>query len=237
VWSQLRFPFAGSPERESPAMRRMPPRRRHLVTSLAEDGQPLIPAERLRLGGGGAAPAPEAKRPRKCSPMSRARTINVGKLPRSVKLGADSYELWERDHLAARPKHRGECESGPRPCPWMSCRFHTALDVDEENGSIKEVFPDFRILEEPDGDGLERLQAHVGTCALDIVADHDDGTGGIGGLVQLYQLASAGKPLGQTNGMTIEETGKAFGLSIERVRQIGSQAMQDVRITLRRWER
>ncbi len=36
-----------------------------------------------------------------------------------------------------RPKTRGECASGPRPCPWVSCRHHLYLDVDK-NGSVIE---------------------------------------------------------------------------------------------------
>jgi len=28
-----------------------------------------------------------------------------------------------------RPRTRGECVDGPRPCPWVSCRHHLALEV------------------------------------------------------------------------------------------------------------
>ena len=27
------------------------------------------------------------------------------------------------------PRTRGECADGPRPCPWVRCRHHLALDV------------------------------------------------------------------------------------------------------------
>ena len=55
-----------------------------------------------------------------------------------------------------RPRTRGECADGPRPCPWVSCRHHLYLDVVGENGSIKRNFPD-----------LEPWQmAH--TCSLDV---------------------------------------------------------------------
>jgi hypothetical protein len=31
---------------------------------------------------------------------------------------------------------------GRLACPWASCRYHLALDIDPDNGSIKENFPD-----------------------------------------------------------------------------------------------
>lgn len=36
-----------------------------------------------------------------------------------------------------RPKKRGDCVDGLRPCPWVSCRFHNYLDIDEMSGSLK----------------------------------------------------------------------------------------------------
>ena len=185
-----------------------------------------------------AAPPPAApeKRTRKCSPFPRARTVNVNKLPRRQIGDAYTLTFWDAEVEAERPRFRSQCGAGPRPCPWLLCRHHTAIVVDEETGSIKEVFPHLKILENP-GEGLVKLEALRGTCSLDIVERHDDGTGGIGGLVALYQAALAGKPLGQTPGMTIDEVGKSMNLSIERIRQLGSQAMQEVRVKLRRLER
>lgn len=56
----------------------------------------------------------------------------------------------------ARPKSRGDCADGPRPCPWVSCKFHLYLDVNPETGSIKLNFPDLEVWEMAD------------TCALDV---------------------------------------------------------------------
>lgn len=58
-----------------------------------------------------------------------------------------------------RPRTRGECKDGLRPCPWAACRHHLALDVNPDNGSIRalrtEVLAgDFSHLPE--------------TCALDV---------------------------------------------------------------------
>lgn len=40
------------------------------------------------------------------------------------------------------PASRSECRGGMRPCPFVSCRFHLYLDVNESTGSIKLNFPD-----------------------------------------------------------------------------------------------
>lgn len=31
--------------------------------------------------------------------------------------------------INGRPRTRAECCDGPRPCPWVACRYHLALDV------------------------------------------------------------------------------------------------------------
>jgi hypothetical protein len=55
------------------------------------------------------------------------------------------------------PATRAECEDGPRPCPYVSCKHHLYLDVNK-SGSIKMNFPEI----EP-GEMLE-------SCALDVAA-------------------------------------------------------------------
>lgn len=55
-----------------------------------------------------------------------------------------------------RPKTRGDCAEVPRPCPFVSCRHHLYLDVNDETGSIKLNFPSL----EP-GDLAE-------SCSLDV---------------------------------------------------------------------
>ena len=54
-----------------------------------------------------------------------------------------------------RPKTRGDCVAGPRPCPWVGCRHSLYLDV-TESGSIRLTFPD-----------LEVDELHE-SCALDV---------------------------------------------------------------------
>lgn len=57
---------------------------------------------------------------------------------------------------ADRPLTRADCVDGPRPCPWVGCKWHLAYDVDKRTGSIKQSFP-----------GLELEQLRH-TCALDV---------------------------------------------------------------------
>lgn len=55
-----------------------------------------------------------------------------------------------------RPRARKECSHGLRPCPFVSCRHHLYLDVNEEKGSLKLNFPDLEVWELPE------------TCSLDV---------------------------------------------------------------------
>lgn len=55
-----------------------------------------------------------------------------------------------------RPQSRAECEEGPRPCPFVSCKHHLYLDVNPETGSLRLTFPDKEV------DELEE------TCSLDV---------------------------------------------------------------------
>lgn len=56
---------------------------------------------------------------------------------------------------AERPRTRGDCKDGPRPCPWVGCRHHLYIEVNPETGSLKLNFPDLEV------DELEH------SCALD----------------------------------------------------------------------
>lgn len=58
-----------------------------------------------------------------------------------------------------RPKKRGDCENGPRPCPWALCKYHLYLDVNPHTGTIRFNHPDKELWE------LEE------TCALDLTGE------------------------------------------------------------------
>lgn len=64
---------------------------------------------------------------------------------------------------AQRPRTRGDCIGGPRPCPWASCRYHLALDLSDEGHGIKFNFPDA-------ADDFSDLPE---TCALDVAEQGD----------------------------------------------------------------
>lgn len=86
--------------------------------------------------------------------VARARTIAVKRITREdLRIGALMYPPVEG---IERPKTRGECRDEPRPCPWVACKWHLAIEVNPETGSIKIVFPDRDVWELFD------------TCALDV---------------------------------------------------------------------
>lgn len=79
---------------------------------------------------------PERRRPKTLSPRRlRRERQELGREPGAGR----------RDPLAivdaARPSTRAQCRSGPRPCLFVSCRFHLYLDVNELTGAMKLNFP------------------------------------------------------------------------------------------------
>ena len=93
-------------------------------------------------------------------------------------------------HLDERPKMRGECVGGQRPCPWISCRYHMLW---------------FYITEKAKGEAGRKLFKHSNdeiaefaislpvTCTLD-VTDRGEAT--------------------------LEVIGAIFGITRERIRQL-----------------
>ena len=73
------------------------------------------------------------------------------------------FDLFEYEPRPPRPRCRADCANGPRPCPWVGCRYHLFLDVNEDTGAIKFNFP-----------GLEPWELEH-SCALD-VAEAGEGT-------------------------------------------------------------
>lgn len=82
-------------------------------------------------------PSWHAKLPRL---RQRRRERHVG--PRTLSAEAIEALGEPRDNGKRRlPMTRAGCESGPRPCPLVSCRHHLYLDV-SPTGSIRLNFPD-----------------------------------------------------------------------------------------------
>ena len=44
--------------------------------------------------------------------------------------------LVDADGAPVRPRTRGDCVDGPRPCPWVGCRHNTFLDVSAKSGAL-----------------------------------------------------------------------------------------------------
>lgn len=119
-----------------------------------------VPGQDLRLETEGAAaralePQPitrEQRRSRRKREV-RARTISVKRMTkRELELGRLLYP--ETDYW--KPKTRAECVDGPRPCPYVSCRYHLYIDVSPRTGAIKLNFPDLEVWEMGE------------SCALDV---------------------------------------------------------------------
>ena len=66
----------------------------------------------------------------------------------------DGLALSEAD----RPRLRSQCVDGPRPCPWVSCRYNLFLDI-RSDGILRFNFPD----KEP--------HEVFHSCALDLAED------------------------------------------------------------------
>lgn len=89
--------------------------------------------------------------------VARSRTVAAKKITRESLRSDDieyARELAEIDKI--RPRRRSDCVGGLRPCPFAGCRYHLAIDVNPETGSIKITFPDLDLSEMPE------------TCALDV---------------------------------------------------------------------
>jgi len=83
----------------------------------------------------------------------RARTISVKRMTkRELEFGRLLYP--ETDYW--KPRTRAECADGPRPCPYVSCRYHLYIDVSPRTGAIKLNFPDLEVWEMGE------------SCALDV---------------------------------------------------------------------
>jgi hypothetical protein len=120
------------------------------------------PRARTSCGHCGRSKAPDDTRARRSGP--RARTLPVVRMSRrALKAGALAYSVAEHASYE-RPQTRGDCLAGgsnaARPCPWVSCAQHLALDVSEDNGSIKVTVPG--------ANGEPDLDAMRDTCALDV---------------------------------------------------------------------
>lgn len=104
-----------------------------------------------------------------------------------------------------RPRTRGDCIDGPRPCPWLSCRGHLALDVSVHTGRILPIEGNRY---STDDEIIALVEGMTDTCALDV----------------------ADRELGQ--GLTLEEVGALLNITRERVRQIEDKALFNMHLKI-----
>lgn len=97
------------------------------------------------------------------------RLVGVRQIARNLRHGRCRYP--DTDH--PRPRTRAQCEHGPRPCPYVGCRYHLYLDVTAA-GSLRYTWP-----------GREPSEVHH-SCALDLA---DEG---------VHTLEAVGEVLGLT---------------------------------------
>lgn len=132
----------------------------------------MIPARRLPIVTDDR-PGVVRAEPCERSPRVRAHTVSVKRLSkRELERGAAEYpEQPGRDYL--RPRTFEECDSVGLgdlfPCPFVSCKHHLYLDVNDRTGSIKLNFPDLEVWELPATCALR--VAEEGGLTLDGVAD------------------------------------------------------------------
>ena len=81
----------------------------------------------------------------------RSITLNAGRASKRELHALQMLGHAEEIATYDRPKTRGDCLpggcNGARPCPWVSCKAHLAIDVDERTGSLKLNFPDREVWE------------------------------------------------------------------------------------------
>lgn len=94
-------------------------------------------------------------------PRQRARTMSRKEMARMFRqqqaAGLDpELQALMAELDATRPKVRGDCAEGERPCPYVSCKYNLYVDVNPKTGSVKMNFPD------------KELWELAETCALDV---------------------------------------------------------------------
>ena len=96
----------------------------------------------------------------------RARTISVKRMTkRELEIGRLLFP--ETDYW--KPRTRADCASAPRPCPYVSCKYHLFIDVSSRTGAIKLNFPDLEVWEMNESCALD-LADRGGTTLEDVGA-------------------------------------------------------------------
>lgn len=175
-------------------------------------------------------PAPESGVVRKHKPHQVQ-----GKVLTMPPRGQTSLFREDYSDLPERPKTRGECAEGPRPCPWVSCSHHLYL-MEEESGAIRLSFP-----------GIEPEEMPV-SCALDVAERQPATMQAIGAMMRSSQSGRVARIVGKAKAkrlaplpsipawaldaegrLCLEAIGRLMAMSRESIRQVEARAMAEVR--------
>jgi len=125
--------------------------------------------------------------------------------PRSINLYRQSSDCLDRlraeepdDGRRRLPLTWGDCQDDEEPCPYVSCRYHLFLGVDESSGSLKLNFPDLF-----DPDGAPEVEKMPATCALKVAE--------LGGITL--------ETMGELMNITRERARQLEASSLERLRK------------------
>jgi hypothetical protein len=141
--------------------------------------------------------------------------------------------LWPR-----RPRNRSECKDGPRPCPWVSCRYHLALDVHPETETLK-LRGSARFAERR-SEGGRALVANERPIELQRHKERTkDGLSAEEFVDAVAESVVSDRPscsldIADIGGVTLEDCARAMGLTRERVRQIEAVALRETKHRTRR---
>lgn len=100
--------------------------------------------------------AEHPKQPRRYVRRDKARGRRRGVNVQTKQLKHDIEDEHVPHVRVQRPLCRADCEDAERPCPFVGCKHHLYLDVNQETGTIKFNFPDIEPWEMKD------------SCALDV---------------------------------------------------------------------
>lgn len=109
-----------------------------------------------------------------------------------------------------RPRTRGDCVDGPRPCPWVSCVHHLLTEVTEQ-GSLK---LNLGAGQRPRWSSRSISVRGRNADAIDVAVD---------ALVRMQHSCSL--DVADDGEHTLEEVGERLGVVRERVRQVQALAM------------
>ncbi len=86
-----------------------------------------------------------------------------------------------------RPKTRGDCVDMPRPCPWLFCRHHLALETLEQRRNLKAKGK--RRLPEDMDEFVDEAMDMPETCTLDVAQSGPSDLDEVGELLGVSYVA------------------------------------------------